>query len=337
MFISMKTRFRIIIVGLLVICGVAGVWRWRHYIPRPVGVRVALLQYVEHPALDEARNGFEQRLRAGLTNVGEQLNLHYVNVQGDPVLMQNVLASINPLDYDVIVTLATPISQAAKQKFAGSGTPLVYGVITDPVSAGLVDSMEKPGDNNTASSDQWPYRKQMQLIHDVMGTKNRIGCLLNPGEANTQYAMKKVREAAAELDLKLIEQPLSGVNDVIQAVTALQGRVDAIYIPADNTAMSAAPAIIHQAEEANIPVFAGDPGTFRVGAVAGVGVSYTDVGIETANIVLRIVNDKVSAGEIPVALCRTPEVMVNKEKAAKFGLRIPQTMITNLKLQGSKQ
>jgi putative ABC transport system substrate-binding protein len=196
--------------------------------------------------------------------------------------------------------------------------------------------MDKPGDNNTASSDQWPYREQMEMIHAIMGDKNRIGCLLNPGEANTQYAMKKVREAAGDLKLQLIEQPLSSVNDVAQAVTALQGRVDAIYIPADNTAMSAAPAIIHQADDANIPVFAGDPGTFRAGAVAGVGVSYTDVGIETANIVLQIVNNKTPAGQIPVALCKKPEVMVNKEKAAKQGLTIPETVLTNLEAQSSK-
>lgn len=332
----MKPKLRLIIISLIVVCGVAAIWLWKPRAPQAKEVRVALLQYVQHPALDEARTAFEKRLREGLASVGKKLDLHYENVQGDPVLMQNVLASINPSDYNVIVTFATPISQAAKQKFGGSGTPLVYGVITDPVSAGLVDSMEKPGDNNTASSDQWPYREQMELIHDIMGSKNRIGCLLNPGEANTQYAMKKVRQAAAKLNLKLIEQPLSSVNDVIQAVAALQGRVDAIYIPADNMAMSAAPAIIHEADEANIPVFAGDPGTFRAGAVAGVGVSYTDVGIETANIVLDIINKKIPAGQIPVALCKKPEVMVDKEKAAKFGLTIPNAVLTNIEAQVSK-
>jgi putative ABC transport system substrate-binding protein len=332
----MNTKFRAIIIGLVILCGLTGVWLWKQHKAQTPGIRVALLQYVEHPALNEARDAFEKHLREGLAGVGKQLNLHYENVQGDPVLMQNLLASINPSDYEVIVTFATPISQAVKKRFGASGTPLVYGVITDPVSAGLVDSMEKPGDNNTASSDQWPYREQMEMIHAFMGDKNRIGCLLNPGEANTQYAMKKVREAAADLKLQLIEQPLSSVNDVAQAVTALQGRVDAIYIPADNTAMSAAPAIIHQADDANIPVFAGDPGTFRAGAVAGIGVSYTDVGIETANIVLQIVNDKKPAGQIPVALCKKPEVLVNKEQATKFGLTIPEMVLTNLDAQASK-
>lgn len=319
----MNTRTRALIICLLILCSVAGFWFWKRGEPAKAGLRVALLQYVEHPALNEARDAFRKRLREELARFGKNLNLRYENVQGDPVLMGNLLASIDPSDFDVIVTFATPISQAAKQRFGKSGTPLVYAVITDPVSAGLVDSMEKPGGNNTASSDQWPYRQQMELIREFMGKKNRVGCLLNPGEANTQYAMKKTRDAAADLEIQLVEQPVSGLNDVVQAIAALQGKVDAIYIPADNTAMAAAPVIIRQAHEAHIPVFAGDPGTFESGAVAGLGVSYKDVGIGTANAVLRIANEKIPAGQIPVAVSEVPELMVDAEKAAMLGLKVP--------------
>jgi len=196
--------------------------------------------------------------------------------------------------------------------------------------------MDKPGDNNTASSDQWPYRQQLELIQEFMGSKNRLGCLFNPGEANTQYAMKQTRAAAADLKIQLVEQPLSSLNDVAQAISALQGKVDAIYIPADNTAMSAAPAIIRQAHGANIPVFAGDPGTFKSGAIAGLGVSYKDVGTETANIVLRIVNEKIPAGQIPVAVCKNPELMVDKEGVSKLGLKIPDAVLKRLEANRSK-
>ena len=320
----MNTKPRSLIVALLVVCCAVGLWFWKHAkVTTTTGVRVALLQYVEHPALNEARDAFQQRLREAFEGSGQELSVRYENVQGDPTLMANLLASLDPEDFDVIVTLATPISQAAKQRFGTSGTPLVYGVITDPVSAGLVESIDMPGDNNTASSDRWPYRQQLELVQAFMGTSNRIGCLLNPGEANTQYAMRQTRAAAADLNIRLVEQPLFSLNDVAQAMLALQGKVDAIYIPADNTAMSAAPAIIRQAHEAGIPVFAGDPGTFRAGAVAGLGVSYKDVGIETANIVLRIVKEGISAGRIPVAVCKKPELMLDEKTATRLGLTIP--------------
>ena len=240
---------------LLLVFAAGALWLWKSRAPSKAGVRVALLQYLEHPALNEARDAFRNSLRERLERSGKELNLRYENTQGDPTLMANLLASLNPSNFDVIVTFATPISQAAKQRFGKSGTPLVYAVITDPVSAGLVDSMEKPGDNNTASSDQWPYGQQIELIREFMGSRNRVGCLFNPGEANTQYAMKQTRAAANDLKIQLVEQPLSSLNDVAQAISALQGRVDAIYIPADNTAMSAAPSIIRQAHEAGIPVF----------------------------------------------------------------------------------
>jgi putative ABC transport system substrate-binding protein len=321
-----KTR---IAVGIVLLVAIGGILFWwlphaRH--SSTSEVRVALLQYVAHPALDEARESFTHSLEKELGLHGKSLTLKYVNVQGDPNLMSNLFASITASDYDVIVTFATPISQAAKQKFGNSGTPLVYAIITDPVSAGLVDSMERPGANNTASSDQWPYKRQIELIREFMGNKNRIGCLWNPGEANSQYAMKKVRESAAELRVELVEQPLASVNDVTQAVLALHGKVDSVYIPADNTAMAAAPAIIRQAHEMGIPVFAGDPGTFKAGAVAGIGVSYKDLGTETASLVARIVLERVPAGEIPVAVSKNPELMVNQKVATKLGVGVPESV-----------
>jgi putative ABC transport system substrate-binding protein len=314
-----------IAIAVIMICAVAVT------LPHPRNTRrttrIEILQYVDHPALNEAHAAFISRLsERGYVNGMGGVEIVTKNAQGDPNAMQNIVLSVDPTDCDVIFTLATPISQAVKRKFGHSQQlPVVYGVITDPVSAGLVESLEKPGDNNTATSDQWPYEAQMRIIREIFPKAKRVGVLLNPGEVNTQFAMKKTREAALKNSLELVERPISSLNDVQAAVLSLP-EVDVMYVPADNTAMAAAPAIIKLAMERGIPTIAGDPGTFEAGALAGVGVSYKELGQLSADVVVRILQME-HAGVIPVVTVQKPMIMVNVNLAKKMGVSIPTSVL----------
>ena len=284
---------------------------------------VAILQYVDHPGLDAARRGILDEFREqGLTE-GKELTLTYRNAQGESTLMQNIVLATRQQRYDLIITLATPISQAIKHRDDSARTPVIYGVITDPVSAGLVASMDRPGDNNTASSDQWPYLDQMKLAASVFGKGATIGVLFNPGEVNTQYAMRQTRAAAQAVGISLEEKPVYSLNDVTQAIASFGDKVKAIYVPADNTAMAAAPAIAKLARDRHIALIAGDPGTFDAGAVVGLGVDYYDLGKQTGKTAIQILRGHVSAGSIPVAVVRNPTLMVNEKLARELSVSIP--------------
>ena len=99
---------------------------------------------------------------------GKNVQYDFQNCQGDANLTQNISNKFSDGSYDLIFTIATPISQSVKKGTAQNHTPVVFGAITDPVSAGLVNSLQSPGGNLTGTSDAWPYLKQLELITKIL-------------------------------------------------------------------------------------------------------------------------------------------------------------------------
>lgn len=289
--------------------------------------RIAIAQYIDHPMLDECRKGFMR----GMEDLGyipdKNIKYDYQNAQGDMNLNYNIAEKFGKGNYDVIFSIATPTSQALKKTTSNTQIPVVFGAITDPVSAGLVKSLESSGNNFTGTSDQWPYYNQLKLITEILPKAKTIGIIYNSGEANTEFAMKQTRMAADSLDLILKESPITNTNEVALGANVLINKVDAIYITADNTTMAAAPVIIKIANENNIPVFAGDPGTFDAGCIAGIGVSYYNLGLANAKMVDMILKNEKKPSQIPVVISDKPELMLNMAVAKKLGINIPEYIV----------
>jgi len=288
---------------------------------------VAIAQYIDHPGLDAVRKGFyDQMSKLGYIE-NKSIKYDYQNCQGDGVLTQNISNKFSNGNYDVIFSIATPITQALKKGTSKNQKPIVFGAITDPISAGLVSSLENPKENLTGTSDVWPYYKQLELIKRIMPNVQRVGVLFNPGEANTTYAMEQTRSAAKELGFELIEAPITGINEIRTGILNIANKVDAFYVTADNTTMAGASAIVKTATEKGIPVFAGDPGTFDAGCVAGLGVSYYNLGVANANMVNDILKNGKKTAEIPIVVSDAPELMVNLLVAQKLNVTIPNEII----------
>ena len=295
--------------------------------PRRGLTRIAIAQYITHPALDETREGYMQEMqRLGFTEKNGYL-LEYQNAGGELSTAKLIAARFASGEYALIFSIATPMSQAVKSAAEGKGIPIVFGAITDPVSAGLAQSMDKPGNNITGTSDRWPYEKQMELIRQVLPSARRVGVVFNPGEANSRYAVQETRRAAGAVGLELVEAPVSSPSDIIAAVDSVARRSDVLYVPADNTAMAGAAAIVRRAERYRLPVVAGDPGTFAAGCLVGLGVSYRDLGVQAAQITAKILRDKAKPGELPVVTSGRPKLMVNTAVARNLGINIPESVL----------
>lgn len=287
---------------------------------------IAIAQYIDHPMLDACRKGFMDKMQE--LGYKENVNVHYtyLNAQGDMNINKSIADKFGKGNYNVIFSIATPISQALKKSTELSKTPIIFGAITDPISAGLVKSLQSSGNNFTGTSDVWPYYEQLKLIKQIMPNAKNIGVVYNSGESNTEYAMKETLKSADSLGLSIIESPITNTNEVSLGAKNLIGKCDAIYITADNTTMSAAPVIIKIGQENNIPVFAGDPGTFEAGCIAGIGVSYYDLGVSDA-----IMVDKILKGEkptnIPIVTSKNTELMVNLKIAKSLNISIADSIV----------
>lgn len=279
------------------------------------GGTICVVQYVSHPLLDAVYDGFRQELEKQKYPIDE---IKFTNANGDATTASLLADKVCKQGYSVIFALATPMAQSVKSACPAT-QPILFGAITDPKSAGLVQSMEAPGGNMTGTSDQWPYELQMQLIAHIWGDHAKIGVPFNPAEANTKYAMDQVRRIAQRIGLELYEVPINSMSEASQAVDALAGKVVAIYIPADNTAVAAAPGIIAAADRQNIPVVAGDPGTFKAGAVIGLGVDYKNLGILNARQAVSIMGGS-HPSTMSVQVSNRPELYVSEDRARRFHL-----------------
>jgi putative ABC transport system substrate-binding protein len=291
-------------------------------------VTVAVTAIVEHPALDACRDGVKDALAAAGYEEGKNLTFLYETAQGNPATAAQIARKFIGEAPDVIVPISTPSAQAV---VAGTkDIAVVFTAVTDPLGAKLVSNMDKPGGNVTGMSDLSPIAKHLDLIKEITPGAKKIGVPYNPGEANSVTLLKLLQEHAGAKGMEIIEAPATKSADVLQAAQSLVGKADAIYIPTDNTIVSALEAVIKVGVDSKLPVFAGDTDSVPRGAIAALGFNYYDVGRQTGQIVVRILKGE-KPGDIPVQGVEIMELFVNPAMAEKMGVKIPDAVVARAK------
>ena len=137
----------------------------------------------------------------------------------------------------VLLGIATPAVQSLAN--ASKDLPIIMGAVSDPVGARLVENPKQPGGLLTGVSDQNPAAKQVALIRSLTPRVKKIGALYSSGEDNSKSQVSEFQAAAAAVGLEVVEQAVPSTNELNQAVGVLGGKVDAIWVPIDNTIASA--------------------------------------------------------------------------------------------------
>jgi len=290
---------------------------------------VKITQIVEHPALDSTRRGIVDELGAQGFKEGQNLKIEYQSAQGDVGTAGQIAQKFVGDNPDVIVPISTPSAQAVVAAAKGR-LPVVFTAVTDPVAAKLVSDPKKPGANVTGISDLSPLDKHLALIRSAAPKAKTIGVPFNPGEANAVVLVKRLKELAPAAGLSIVEAPAPSSGDVLASARSLVGKVDAIYVPTDNTVVQALEAVLKTGIEAKIPVFAGDTDSVKRGAVAAIGFDYYDVGRQTGKVVSRVLKGE-KPGDIAVEGVSITQLHVNPGAAQKMGLTLPESLIKDAK------
>lgn len=291
-------------------------------------VTVATTAIVEHPALDAARDGVRDELAAAGYVEGKNLRFLYESAQGNPATAAQIARKYVGEAPDVIVPIATPSAQAVVS--ATKDIPVVFTAVTDPLGAKLVGDMMKPGGNVTGMTDLSPIGKHLDLIMEVMPNAKTIGVPFNPGEANSVTLMKLIKQEAPARGLTVVEAAATKSSEVLGAAQSLVGKADAIYVPTDNTIVTALEAVVKVGIDNQVPVFAGDTDSVSRGAIAAVGFNYYDIGRQTGKIVVRVLKGE-SPGDIAVEGVEITELYVNPGMAKKMGVTLPDSLIARAK------
>ena len=285
---------------------------------------VMITQIVEHPALNAVREGVIKYLREhGYADA--DLQIVYENAQGSPAIAAQIAQKFSGENPDAIVAISTPSAQAVAQAVRGR-VPIVFAALTDPMEAKLIKDPSEPSGNITGVTDKAPFAQQIAFIKKVVPHMTKLGFLYNPGEVNSVTALKLVTKIAKDLGLELVPQAVNRTSKVGVSTQALVGKVQAVYIPNDNTVASGLEAAVKVGNSESLPLFAADILLVERGLVGMIGFDYADQGRQAGAMVDRILNGEATRS-IPVEDPQILHTYLNKDAAEKMGVTLPQELL----------
>jgi putative ABC transport system substrate-binding protein len=284
-------------------------------------VTIAITQIVEHPSLDQEREGILNALHeAGYIN-GKNLKIIYQNAQGNSITATQIAQKFVSLNPNVIVAISTPSAQSVLAAMGTNRIPFVFSAVTDPIKARLVKSLDHPGLGITGISDYLTPEPQLKFVQRLIPNLRKLGIIYNPGETNSGILYQELQNTAPSLNIQLIAATANRTSEVAPAAQSLVGRVDAIYIPNDNTAVSACDSIVRIGIDHKLPVFAGDVGSVLRGAVGAIGYNRKLLGRAAGEKVVEILKNGTTQ-EIPVKGQHAIEITFNRSGAKQMGVSL---------------
>lgn len=285
--------------------------------------KIGIIQQMEHPALDSAREGLEKYLK-GKSDAKFEITVK--NAQGDNGTADTIAKQFVSDDVDLIYSIATNALQAAVNATGGTDIPVVFNAVTDGVEAKLVTSNEKPGGNVTGVSDAAPLEKQLEMIREFLPEAKKIGMIYNIGEVNGKLQVQQVEKLASKYNFKIVKKGVSATTEIATAAEQLAGDVDCIYNITDNMVVSATASITDKANAKNIPVFAAEDGQMKAGLLASDSISYEKLGEQAGSVAYDILVNGKKAGNIPVETAKDTTLYINKKVAEQLGIKIPDSL-----------
>ena len=224
---------------------------------------------------------------------------------------------------DVLIGIATPSAQGLAS--ATKDKPIVMGAITDPVGANLVKDLKKPGGNITGVSDHNPTEQQLKLIKELTPNVKTIGVLYSTSEDNSKTQVEEFTKLAEKAGYKVVPYSVPSTNEIASTVSVMTGKVDAIWVPIDNTIASAFSTVVEANKQlkTNLPKCDSHGRSRWFGSVV---VDQHDLGVATGKMAAKILKGQKPA-DTPVEIFTDGKSVINKKVAEELGITIPESVL----------
>lgn len=288
-------------------------------------VKVGITVIVTHPVLALVEKSFKEHMTALGWVEGTNIEYETKNAEGDMASASAIAKQFADPPKDLVFGLGTPsIVAMAKES---TTIPQVFAAMTDPVGAGVAKTLAKPGGNVTGVTDWVDPEKQFALILEAFPQTKKVGTILNLSEDSSKSWMAAATPAAKKLGLELITVPVAGTGDLQAAAQSLIGRVDVIFIPADNTTAAGFPVISKVAISNKIPVIAHSEQLAEQGALLALGLDYALQGSMAADLADQILKGA-NPGDLSVLANPELTVIVNTKTAEALGVEVPASIMS---------
>lgn len=279
-------------------------------------VHIGILQYVEHPSLSAARKGFVAELKKEGYVDGKNLKLDYENAQGDQSNLQTISTNLLS-NNDLVLGIATPAAQTLSN--LSTDVPVLFTAVTDPVSAKLVKTMEKPEGIATGTSDMSPISKQVELLQKVMPDVKKVGIMYTTNERNSEVQVEEAQKEFAKAGIDVLTKGISSTNDVQDTAKSLMSQTQVLFIPTDNMIVSAISLITELSKEMKVPVVGGSADIVEQGVLFTYGANYEALGRQTAKLAVRIIKGE-DVSKVSAEYPKTLNVVANDDMAKTLGI-----------------
>lgn len=283
--------------------------------------KIGLCNYVDDASLNQIVDNIRTRLGEIGEDKGVSFEILYDNCNADANVLSQIVANFQADSVDLMIGVATPVAIAMQTATEGTETPVVFSAVSDPLSAGLVESLEAPGANITGTSDYLDTASIMNLIFAQDPDADMIGLLYNVGQDSSTTPIAAAKAYLDDKGVAYKEYTGTTVDEIILAAQAAAADgVDAVFTPTDNTVMTAELSIYELLAEAGVPHYTGADSFALNGAFLGYGVDYANLGVETADMVAEILLEGKAPASLAVKTFDNGTATVNTETCTALGL-----------------
>lgn len=274
--------------------------------------KIAIVQQLDHPSLDEIRTAAQAKLAAIAQETGVEIEVKEFNGQNDTSILNQIGAQVVQDGYDAVLPIATLAAICMTTATEETDIPVVYAAISDPASAGLTDL-----DNVTGTSDALNTAFILDMIFNLQPDVKTVGLLYSRSETNSELPIAQAKEYLDEKGVKYIEKTGNTTDEILSAASELAQRCDVVFTPTDNVVMAAESAVAEILTQAGVAHYTGADSFVASGAFATCGVNYTELGEKTAEMAFQILQ----TGEIPpYHVMEGGIITVNTEVAAQLSI-----------------
>lgn len=285
--------------------------------------KVAILQYMTHSSLDNCTQGVKNALDAA----GIAYDVQIGSSGSADADCQSYAAQMVAGDYDMIIAVATPAALAAYSavQSASSSIPVVFCAVSDPVSAGLVQSMDAPGNNCTGTADSFDVAGQVEIIKQLQPNLTKLGVIYTTSESNSLSQLERLKEQCSSLGITVVDKGITEASELASVSASLVTEVDAITNLTDNNVVENMSVVLEQADAAGIPVYGSEIEQVKKGCLASASIDYVALGEKTGQIAIDVLGGQ-SAATYPVVTVEDSFKVINTDVASQLGITIPDTL-----------
>ena len=284
-------------------------------------LKIGIIQYMSHPSLDNCYNG----IISALENSGIEYTVDYQTGSSSSADADctNFAKNMVAANYDMIIAIATPAAKAAFAAPDDTEIPVIFCAVSDPIAAGLVESMEAPGYICTGTSDVLDLEAQVAIIKAMQPDVKYIGILYTSSEDNSITNLKNFKSVCDKENIEVVATAVQGASDIPSAAEELASKVDCINNFTDNNVVNNLSVVLSAADKYGIPVYGSEEEQVVNGCLASVSIDYVALGKVTGEMAVEVLNGA-DASAMPVKTITEATPIINSSVLKKLDLSIPE-------------